>query len=108
MSSDNDTLYLGSDRHIDKVIYRQGDGSDLIHQFRRGAGGDLLQFEGINAIDVVVNGRNTYFYLGDGVTRNTGFGSGELLAELRGVTGFTSDNLGLNLASGNTAHFLFA
>ncbi|MEA5574313.1 hypothetical protein [Calothrix sp. UHCC 0171] len=29
---------------------------------------------------------------GDGVTGNTGFGSGELLAELRGVKGFTSDN----------------
>ncbi|BAY68417.1 hypothetical protein NIES23_12030 [Trichormus variabilis NIES-23] len=104
----NDTLYLGSDRHIDTVIYRQGDGSDVIHQFQRGAGGDLLQFEGIEAIDVVVHGRNTYFHLGDGVTGNTGFGSGELLAELRGVGGFTSDNIGLNLASGNTAQFLFA
>jgi len=99
---------LGSDRHIDTVIYRQGDGSDVIHQFQRGAGGDLLQFEGIEAIDVVVHGRNTYFHLGDGVTGNTGFGSGELLAELRGVGGFTSDNIGLNLASGNTAQFLFA
>ncbi|MEA5574014.1 hypothetical protein [Calothrix sp. UHCC 0171] len=72
------------------------------------AGGDLLQFEGIDAIDVVVNGSSTFFRLSDGLAGNTGFGSGELLAELRGVSGFSSGNLGFNLASGNTAQFLFA
>jgi hypothetical protein len=47
-------------------------------------------------------------HLSDGIADNNGFGSGQLLAELRGVTGFTADNIGLNLASANTAQFLFA
>jgi hypothetical protein len=46
--------------------------------------------------------------LSDGLEGNSGFGSGQVLAELRGVTGFTSNNIGLNLAAGNTAQFLFA
>ncbi|NJK53095.1 MAG: hypothetical protein HC936_10280 [Leptolyngbyaceae cyanobacterium SU_3_3] len=105
----NDTLYLGQDRDIDTVIYRNGDGSDVVHQFKRGAGGDRLQFEGIEAIDVVVNGSSTFFRLSDGLEGNSGFGSGQVLAELRGVAGLTSSNIGLNLlASGNTARFLFA
>lgn len=103
----DDTLYLGRDRDVDTVIYRSGDGSDVIHQFNRRSG-DLLQFEGIAAIDVVVNGNSTSLSLGDGIEGNSGFGSGQLLAELRGATGFTEDNLRLNLASGNTAQFLFA
>lgn len=104
----NDTLYLGRDHAVDTVIYRSGDGSDVIHQFNRGTGDDLLQFEGIGAIDVIVNSSSTFFRLSDGLEGNSGFGSGQVLAELRGVTGFTSNNIGLNLASGNTAQFLFA
>jgi Ca2+-binding RTX toxin-like protein len=104
----DDTLLLGGGRDVDTVIYRSGDGSDTIRQFDRGTGGDLLQFEGIEAIDLVVNGNSTAFYLSDGIESNSGFGSGQILVELRGVTGFTRDNLGLNLAVGNTAQFLFA
>ncbi|WP_226591882.1 hypothetical protein [Microseira wollei] len=45
---------------------------------------------------------------GDGVAGNQGFGAGELLAKLNGTTGFTADNISLNLAANNTAQFLFA
>lgn len=103
----DDTLYLGGNQDVDKVIYRNGDGSDVIHQFNL-RDGDLLQFEGIEAIDVIVNGNSTFLHLSDGIEGNSGFASGQILAELRGVTEFTKDNLGLNLASGNTAQFLFA
>jgi hypothetical protein len=103
----DDTLYLGGDRNVDTVIYRSGDGSDRIDKFHRPSG-DLLQFEGIAAIDVVVNGNSTSFRLSDGLEGNSGFGTGQLLVELRGVTGFTRDNIGLNLAAANTAQFLFA
>jgi Ca2+-binding RTX toxin-like protein len=103
----NDTLHLGGGRDVDTVIYRSGDGTDIIHQFDR-RDRDLLQFEGIEAIDLVVNGNSTFFRLSDGIAGNSGFGSGQILTELRGVTGFTQENLGLNLATGNTAQFLFA
>jgi Ca2+-binding RTX toxin-like protein len=112
----DDTLYLGRDmpsgtlrdRAIDTVIYRSGDGSDVVKQFTAGAGGDRLQFEGIAAIDVVSHGSSTFFRSGDGVANNDGFGSGQLLLELRHVSGLTANNIGLNLASGNTAQLLFA
>ncbi|MBE9112796.1 hypothetical protein IQ273_25745 [Nodosilinea sp. LEGE 07298] len=112
----DDTLYLGRDmpsgtlrdRDIDTVIYRLGDDSDVVHQFTAGAGGDRLQFEGIAAIDVVSHGSSTFFRSGDGVANNDGFGSGQLLMELRHTSGFTANNIGLNLASGNTAQLLFA
>jgi Ca2+-binding RTX toxin-like protein len=104
----DDLLNLGRDRDIDTVIYRSGDGSDVVKQFTLGAGGDRLQFAGIDAIDVVSNGSSTFFHLSDGITGNAGFGSGQLLMELRNVSGFTSNNIGLNLATGNTAQFVFA
>jgi hypothetical protein len=101
-------LNLGIDSAIDTVIYRLGDGSDVVNQLTSGAGGDRLQFEGMGAIDVVSNGSSTFFRLSDGITGNTGFGSGQLLMELRNVGGFTSNTIGLNLAGGNTAQMLFA
>ncbi len=104
----NDTLNLGNDRNIDTIIYRSGDGRDLVTQFTAGAGGDRLQFEGIGAIDVVSNGNSTFFRLSDGISGNTGFGSGQTLLELRNVSGLTSNTIGLNLAGGNTAQMLFA
>ena len=103
----NNVLDLGQDRDVDTVIYR-GVGTNVVDQFTQGAGGDLLSFQNVEAIDVVVSGSSTFFRLSDGLAGNAGFGSGGLLAELRGTTGFTADNLGLNLASSNTARFLFA
>lgn len=103
----NDKLYLGVDQDIDTVAYRNGDGFNVVQEFNRGIGGDLLSFEQSAAIDVVVNGSSTFFRLSDGLAGNAGFGSGQLLTELRGVTGFNSANLGLNLATTNKAQFLF-
>ncbi|NJM63482.1 MAG: hypothetical protein HC849_30250 [Oscillatoriales cyanobacterium RU_3_3] len=104
----NDTLYLGNDRDIDTILYNNGDGSDIAYEFNRGVGGDLLSFQGIEAIDVVVDGRNTQLRLSDRIANNPGFGSGDLLLTLNGTTGFTADNIGQNLATGNTTQFLFA
>jgi len=104
----DDLLNLGRDRSIDTVIYRSGDGIDVVEEFTSGADGDLLQFEGIAAIDAVSSGSSTFFRLSDGITSNAGFGSGQLLMELRNVSGLTANTIGLNLASGNTAQLLFA
>jgi hypothetical protein len=57
---------------------------------------------------VVSNGSSTFFRLSDGITGNAGFGSGQLLMELRNVSGLRANNIGLYLASGNTAQLLFA
>ncbi len=104
----NDILSLGLDQDIDIVLYRSGDGRDVVKGFTQGRGGDQLSFEGIDAIDVVANGGSTFFHLSDGIAGNSGFGRGQVLAELQGVTELTADNIGFNLASTNTARFLFA
>ncbi|WP_211167703.1 esterase-like activity of phytase family protein [Pseudanabaena yagii] len=99
----NDTLFLGlNDGATDRVVYNLGDDSDVVNQFTRGIGGDLLQFNGIAAIDVrTVNG-NTQFRLGDGIAGNNNFGSGSLLLTLNGVNGFTSSNINDNILAGST------
>ncbi|GAB4175063.1 MAG: hypothetical protein Fur006_05320 [Coleofasciculaceae cyanobacterium] len=104
----NDTLNLGWDSAVDVILYAFGDGSDTINQFTRGVGGDVIGFDNIDTIDVVSNGSSTWFQLSDGIAGNTGFGSGALLAMLNGVTGFTQDNISLNIDHHNTAKFLFA
>jgi Ca2+-binding RTX toxin-like protein/subtilase family serine protease len=105
----NDTLSLGNnDGSPDTVFYTRGDGSDLVKEFVRAKGGDLLSFSGIADIDVVKLGTNTEFRIGDGIAGNTGFGTGELLITLQGRTGFTASNIADSLASSNTAHFGFS
>jgi RHS repeat-associated protein len=105
----NDTLSLGNnDNSRDTVFYTRGDGSDIVKEFVRGPGQDLLSFQGITDIDVVKLGTNTEFRLGDGIIGNTGFGTGDLLITLQGKTGFTASNIADNLASSNTAHFQFS
>jgi Ca2+-binding RTX toxin-like protein len=104
----NDTLYLGIDSNVDTVVYNSGDGSDTVYEFNRGANGDLLKFNGVSAVDVVVNGSSTMFRLSDGISSNTGFGGGDILMTLDSTTGFAANNIGLNLATGNTTKFLFA
>jgi Ca2+-binding RTX toxin-like protein len=95
----NDILYLGADSNLDTLIYNYGDGSDIVNEFTRGANGDLLKFNGVSAVDVVVNGSSTMFRLGDGISSNLGFGTGDILMTLSDTTGF---------AAGNTTKFLFA
>jgi Ca2+-binding RTX toxin-like protein len=93
----NDLLYLGSDTVKDTVNYTSGDGADTVYNFVRGAGGDLLKFTGITAIDVQVSGSNTLFKLGDGVTGNSGFGLGTLLLTTSATTGFVAADVNVNL-----------
>lgn len=102
----NDRIDLGSDLDVDTVAYRKGDGKDIIRNFHAGVGGDKLQVEGINSVDVVRKGSSTYLHVSDGIAGNKGFGSGQLLIELRGTTSFTADTIGQNLAAGNQAQFL--
>jgi Ca2+-binding RTX toxin-like protein len=98
----NDTLFLGlNDGATDKVVYNLGDGSDSVNQFLRGVGGDILQFNGIAAIDVRTVGVNTQFRLGDGVGGNARFGNGSVLLTLNGITGFTASNINDNILTGS-------
>lgn len=84
-------------------------GSDIVRGFQRGAGGDLIAFEKITAIDVITVGGNTQFRFGDGIQGNAGFGAGDLLVTLEGTTGFNASNVNANVRSEiNQAQFLFA
>jgi Ca2+-binding RTX toxin-like protein len=93
----NDLLYLGSDTVKDTVNYASGDGVDTVYNFVRGASGDLLKFTGITAIDVQVSGTSTLFKVGDGISSNTGFGSGTLLLTTSATTGFVAADVNVNL-----------
>jgi Ca2+-binding RTX toxin-like protein len=93
----NDLLYLGSDTVKDTVNYTSGDGADTVYNFVRGASGDLLKFTGITAIDVQVSGTSTLFKVGDGISSNTGFGSGTLLLTTSATTGFVAADVNVNV-----------
>jgi Ca2+-binding RTX toxin-like protein len=93
----NDLLYLGSDTVKDTVNYTSGDGVDTVYNFVRGASGDLLKFTGITAIDIQVSGTSTLFKVGDGISSNTGFGSGTLLLTTSATTGFVAADVNVNL-----------
>jgi hypothetical protein len=104
----DDILEWGVDNDIDTVSDRNGDGSDIVNRLTQSVGRAWLSFEGIEAIDVAVNGSNTSFHLGDGTENNAGFSSSQLLAELRGVSKLTAENIGQNLVASNTAELVFA
>jgi hypothetical protein len=93
----NDSLYLGSDTVTDTVNYASGDGADTVYNFVRGAGGDILKFTGITAIDVQVSGTSTLFKVGDGISGNSGFGAGTLLLTTSATSGFVSADVNVNL-----------
>jgi len=93
----NDLLYVGSDTVKDTVNYTSGDGADTVYNFVRGAGGDILKFASITAIDVQVSGSNTLFKVGDGISGNAGFGSGTLLLTTSATTGFVAADVNVNL-----------
>jgi Ca2+-binding RTX toxin-like protein len=93
----NDTLSLGNN-----------DGSDIVKQFVRGKGGDLLSFSGIANIDVVKLGTNTEFRTSDGIVGNIGFGSGDLLLTLQRTTGFNALTISNSLSSSNTSQLWFS
>lgn len=109
---DNDWIDLGNngifDQSEDTVIYALGDGKDTVTLFERtGNTPDFLLFKAIDAIDVVTRGNSTQFRLSDGIRGNSGFGQGQLLVKLIGVTGFTASNIANNLTENNTTGFLF-
>lgn len=94
----DDVLSLGADDGVaDTVQYKAGDGLDRLYDFVRGLGGDSLVFSQIADIDVVTNGANTSFHLGDGIDGNAGFGSGQVLAVVENVTDFSVGDVGVNL-----------
>jgi Ca2+-binding RTX toxin-like protein len=105
---ENDTINLGlGDGAVDIVRYAFGDGTDTVNQFVKGI--DKLAFTGNNfLIDVVTTASDTQFRLGNGAA--AGYGTGNLLMTLKGVTGFTATELGAggtSLDTLNTAQFFF-
>jgi Ca2+-binding RTX toxin-like protein len=93
----NDSLYLGSDTVTDTVNYASGDGVDTVYNFVRGVGGDVLKFTSITAIDVQISGTSTLFKVGDGISGNTGFGTGTLLLTTSATSGFGAADVNVNL-----------
>lgn len=100
----NDTLNLGlNDAVADVVFYASGDGVDTVNQFVKGL--DKLSFSGMGYVDVLVAGSDVKLSLGNGILGDPGFGSGTLLATLKGVAAFTAPELTASLDSSNTAIF---
>jgi Ca2+-binding RTX toxin-like protein len=101
----NDTLTGGAGS--DTIRYSSGDGQDRINGFAIGAGGDILSFSGIAAIDVRIVSGNTQFHVGDGIAGNTGFGTGSLLLTLAATT-FTQTHISTNIDPTNSPVFQFS
>jgi len=99
----NDSLYLGSDTVTDTVNYASGDGTDTVYNFVRGVGGDVLKLTGITAIDVQISGSNTLFKVGDGISGNSGFGTGTLLLTTSATSGFGAADVNVNLLGASFA-----
>ena len=91
----------------DTIRYSSGNGQDRIIGFQTGAGGDILSFSGISAIDIRVVSGNTQFRVGDGVAGNANFGTGNLLITLES-TSFTEANISTNIDSANRPTFQFS
>ncbi|MFN5514380.1 MAG: PQQ-dependent sugar dehydrogenase, partial [Cyanobacteriota bacterium] len=90
----NDALKLGAqDTELDIVSYALGDGRDTVFEFELGI--DRLSFANIDAVDVKWVNAGTQLRLGNGVQGDSGFGKGELLMTLRGVSAGPGDSLGL-------------
>jgi Ca2+-binding RTX toxin-like protein len=105
---ENDTINLGlGDGAVDIVRYAFGDGTDTVNQFVKGI--DKLALTGNNfLIDIVTTASDTQFRLGNGAA--AGYGTGNLLMTLKGVTGLTATELGAggtSLDVLNTAQFFF-
>ncbi|MBR8829914.1 MAG: hypothetical protein N5P05_000544 [Chroococcopsis gigantea SAG 12.99] len=95
----NDVITLGLDTSSDSIVYYRGDGTDTVSNFSRGT--DILNFNGIAAIDVQVSGANTVFRVGDGIAGNRAFGAGASLLTVSGVSGFNQADVGVDLFGSN-------
>ena len=102
----NDKINLGSTGAVmDIIVYESGDGKDTVAGFVRGRDemNDQVHFKGIQNIDVVSKNGNTEFHVGDGITGNAGFGSGDLLVDIQGTAGFKASDVGISLFGSNFA-----
>jgi parallel beta-helix repeat protein len=102
----NDKINLSSTGNVmDIISYESGAGKDTVTSFVRGRDemNDQVHFKGIQNVDVVSKGGNTEFHVGDGITGNAGFGTGELLVEVQGTTGFQASDIGISLFGSNFA-----
>ncbi len=102
----NDKINLSSTGAVmDIISYESGADKDTITNFVRGQDemNDQVHFKGIQNVDVVSNGRNTEFRVGDGINGNAGFGTGELLVEVQGTSGFKASDIGISLFGSNFA-----
>jgi parallel beta-helix repeat protein len=102
----NDQINLGSTGAVmDIISYESGAGKDTVAGFVRGRDemNDQVHFKGIQNVDVVSKGGNTEFHVGDGITGNAGFGTGELLVEIQGTAGFKANDVGISLFGSNFA-----
>jgi parallel beta-helix repeat protein len=102
----NDKINLSSTGAVmDIISYERGADKDTVTNFVRGQDekNDQVHFKGIQNVDVVSNGSNTEFRVGDGITGNAGFGKGELLVEAQGTSGFKASDIGISLFGSNFA-----
>ncbi len=102
----NDKINLSSTGAImDIISYESGAGKDTVTDFVRGRNemNDQVHFKGIQNVDVIINSGNTEFRVGDGITGNAGFGTGELLVEIQGTAGFKASDIGISLFGSNFA-----
>ena len=102
----NDKINLSSTGAVmDIISYESGAGKDTVNNFMRGREemNDQVHFKGVQNVDVASNGSNTEFRVGDGVTGNAGFGTGELLVEVQGTAGFEASDIGISLFGSNFA-----
>jgi parallel beta-helix repeat protein len=102
----NDQINLSSTGAVmDIISYESGAGKDTVAGFVRGRDemNDQVHFKGIQNVDVVSKNGNTELHVGDGITGNAGFGSGELLVEIQGTTGFKASDVGISLFGSNFA-----
>lgn len=94
----DDHLFLGADLDSDIVNYAKGDGRDNVYDFVRGVGGDVLNFTGLTAIDVIKFGAHTRF-----TAQNN---PKDVFLTVNTVSGFNASDIGVNLF-GNGATFSF-
>jgi parallel beta-helix repeat protein len=102
----NDQINLSSTGAVMDIIgYESGAGKDTVAGFVRGRDemNDQVHFKGIQNVDVVSKNGNTELHVGDGITGNAGFGTGELLIEIQGTTGFKASDIGISLFGSNFA-----
>ncbi len=102
----NDQINLNSTGSVmDIISYESGAGKDTVAGFVRGRNemNDQVHFKGIQNVDVISKGGNTELRSGDGIAGNAGFGTGELLVEIQGTTGFKASDVGVSLFGSNFA-----